>query len=94
MKPLARISAGGLVFMGIVQCAVTGRMYDLASAEAQLDGQRVVVRSGNVPEPVAVRYAYATDPRHCHLYNRDGLPAAPFCSHPELLHVDPAIPTD
>jgi hypothetical protein len=34
MKPLARISAGGLVFLGIVHCALTGRMYDLASAEA------------------------------------------------------------
>ena len=34
MKPLARISAGGLVFLGIVHCAVTPRMYDLATAEA------------------------------------------------------------
>lgn len=34
MKPLARIAAGGLVFFGVVHCAVTPRMYDLATAEA------------------------------------------------------------
>jgi hypothetical protein len=34
LKPLARIAAGGLVFIGIVHVAVTGRNYDLASSEA------------------------------------------------------------
>jgi hypothetical protein len=32
--PLARISAGGLVFLGIVHCILTPRVYDFASAEA------------------------------------------------------------
>jgi hypothetical protein len=39
-------------------------------------------------------YAYAVDPQHCHLYNRDGLPASPFCSHPELLDYVPVLPTE
>jgi hypothetical protein len=34
MKSLARIAAGGLVFIGIVHAAVTPRMYDFASEEA------------------------------------------------------------
>jgi sialate O-acetylesterase len=37
----------------------------------------VVVTSNTVPDPVAVRYAWADDPA-CNLYNKEGLPAAPF----------------
>lgn len=54
-------------------------------ATATLVDSTVVVRSDGVKRPVAVRYGYATAPEHCHLYNRDGLPASPFCSRPELL---------
>jgi sialate O-acetylesterase len=61
---------------------------------AVIVGQTVVVRSVEVPKPVSVRYAYAVDPQHCHLYNRDGLPASPFCSHPELLNYLPELPTE
>jgi sialate O-acetylesterase len=31
-----------------------------------------------VPAPVAVRYAYSMNPAGANLYNRAGLPAAPF----------------
>jgi len=31
-----------------------------------------------VPKPAAVRYAWANNPVGCNLYNREGLPAAPF----------------
>jgi hypothetical protein len=37
----------------------------------------VVVTADTVPNPVAVRYAWADDPA-CNLYNKEGLPAAPF----------------
>lgn len=46
-------------------------------AEATIEGSTVVVRSPNVPLPVAVRYAWADNPV-CNLYNGAGLPAAPF----------------
>jgi sialate O-acetylesterase len=47
-------------------------------ADAVIDGETVVVSSPNVPDPVAVRYAFAKNPLGCNLYNRDGLPASPF----------------
>jgi sialate O-acetylesterase len=48
-------------------------------AEARIDGDTVVVSSPDVPEPVAVRYAWANNPPNT-LRNRAGLPAAPFSS--------------
>jgi sialate O-acetylesterase len=47
-------------------------------ADAVIEGDTVVVSSTDVPEPVAVRYAYAMNPAGCNLYNREGLPASPF----------------
>lgn len=63
-------------------------------AEAIIRGKTVVVGCAEVLNPVAVRYGYAVDPRHCNLYNRDGLPASPFCSQPELLIYDPEVPAN
>lgn len=62
------------------------------SAIAAIRGRTIVVECDTVDSPVAVRYAYAVSPRNCNLYNRDGLPASPFCSRPELLHYDPGLP--
>ena len=61
-------------------------------AKARIDGEKVVVTCDDVTSPVAVRYAYAINPANCNLYNRDGLPASPFCSRPELLTYDPQLP--
>jgi lysophospholipase L1-like esterase len=47
-------------------------------ADARIDGNRVVVSSSRVPQPVAVRYAWSDSPKVVGLYNREGLPAAPF----------------
>jgi sialate O-acetylesterase len=47
-------------------------------AEATIEGDAVVVSSGDVPVPVAVRYAWKNYPRDANLYNSAGLPAAPF----------------
>lgn len=47
-------------------------------ATAQIDGGYVVVRSPDVPAPLAVRYAWADNPEGCNLYNAAGLPASPF----------------
>ncbi|WP_233200366.1 sialate O-acetylesterase [Blastopirellula marina] len=61
-------------------------------AVAKIEGETVVVSSEEVASPVAVRYAYAVTPENCNLYNRDGLPASPFCSRPDLLIYDPHLP--
>jgi sialate O-acetylesterase len=47
-------------------------------AEAVFDKDSVLVASPDVPNPVAVRYAYSINPEGCNLYNREGLPASPF----------------
>ncbi len=54
----------------------------------------MVVHHEAVPDPRAVRYAYAVSPPHCRLYNRDGLPASPFCSVERFLDYDPNLPTE
>jgi sialate O-acetylesterase len=51
-----------------------GRFY---WARAEIKGDQVVVSSTDVPDPVAVRYAWADNPV-CNLVNGAGLPASPF----------------
>lgn len=46
-------------------------------ADAKIVGNLVVIQSPQVPQPVAVRYAWASNPV-CNLYNKAGLPASPF----------------
>jgi sialate O-acetylesterase len=56
------------------------------SAKAVIEGKNVViVGSDGVPNPVAVRYAWADTPEGANLYNRDilfhdGLPAPSFAA--------------
>lgn len=57
--------------------AVAGPDKKFVWAEARIAGDRIIVRSPDVPDPVAVRYAWADNPL-CNLYNREGLPASPF----------------
>jgi sialate O-acetylesterase len=47
-------------------------------AEAEISGDKVIVRSNEVKNPVAVRYAWADNPDGANLYNNAGLPASPF----------------
>jgi sialate O-acetylesterase len=46
-------------------------------ADAKIDGNTVVVSSAQVPQPVAVRYAWDQAPP-ANLYNQEGIPASPF----------------
>jgi sialate O-acetylesterase len=46
-------------------------------AKGKIEDKKVIVWSDEVPEPRAVRYAWADNP-DCNLYNKAGLPAAPF----------------
>jgi sialate O-acetylesterase len=57
--------------------AVAGPDRDFVWADAEIDGNTVVVCSERVENPVAVRYAWADNPV-CNLYNKEGLPASPF----------------
>ncbi len=47
-------------------------------AKAFIEDDRVIVYNKNVPEPVAVRYAWSGNPERANLYNMEGLPASPF----------------
>ena len=57
--------------------AIAGQDRKFRWAEAKIDADAVVVWSDEVPQPVAVRYAWADNPA-CNLYNEAGLPASPF----------------
>lgn len=64
---------------GVLHCfAIAGADQKFYWAEAVVDGDTVVVASDKVKEPVAVRYAYSTNPQGANLYNKEGLPASPF----------------
>ena len=56
---------------------IAGDDHKWCEAQAKIDGDSVVVSNSAVGKPVAVRYGWANSPR-CNLYNREGLPAAPF----------------
>lgn len=59
--------------------AIAGKDRDWRWADARIVGDTVIVMSPDVPEPVAVRYAWAMNPSGRNLlYNREGLPASPF----------------
>jgi sialate O-acetylesterase len=57
--------------------AIAGSDHKFHWAQATIDGESIVVESPDVPNPVAVRYAWGDSPR-CNLFNREGLPASPF----------------
>jgi sialate O-acetylesterase len=70
---------GGLVARGpaLTGFALAGDDRRFVWAEARIEGPTVIVSSPDVPQPVALRYAWADNPE-CNLYNREGLPASPF----------------
>ena len=68
----------GLVLKGgAPSFAVAGKDRKWYWANASIEGSLVVVSCAEVPEPVAVRYAWQNNPP-ASLYNEDGLPAIPF----------------
>ncbi|MSU49765.1 MAG: acetyl esterase [Opitutus sp.] len=73
IKPLVRHSPAGEL-EGFAICGEDRRWH---WARAVVEHDTVVVSALDVPRPVAVRYAWASNPT-CSLYNGAGLPAAPF----------------
>ncbi|MFO1496934.1 MAG: sialate O-acetylesterase [Verrucomicrobiota bacterium] len=57
--------------------AVAGADHKFVWAKAEIDGDKVVVSSPQVAQPVAVRYGWSDFPV-VNLWNKDGLPAVPF----------------
>ncbi|MCA9271135.1 MAG: sialate O-acetylesterase, partial [Planctomycetales bacterium] len=58
--------------------AVAGEDGKFYWAQATIDGDSVVVGSGDVPKPVAVQYAWDKSAPWANLFNKDGLPALAF----------------
>lgn len=58
--------------------AIAGEDQKWHWAEATIDGDAVVVKCADVPNPVAVRYAFTMNPVGANLYNKAGIPASPF----------------
>ncbi|HWA98995.1 MAG TPA: 9-O-acetylesterase, partial [Pirellulales bacterium] len=57
--------------------AIAGEDRKFVWADATIDGSRVTLASDQVPRPVAVRYAWASNP-DANLVNAADLPASPF----------------
>lgn len=59
--------------------AIAGKDRKFVWADAVIEGDSIVVSAKNLPNPVAVRYAWASNPSHRNLlYNKEGIPASPF----------------
>ena len=58
---------------------MSGDFRIFVDADAEIDGDTVVVSSKECHWPAAVRYAWAENP-DCNLTNKEGLPASPFRS--------------
>jgi len=57
--------------------AIAGADRKFVAADARIEGEKVIVSSDQVSRPVAVRYAWASNPV-ISLYNSAALPASPF----------------
>jgi sialate O-acetylesterase len=60
------------------QFAIAGADKKFVWANAQIEGDKVIVWSDRVAAPLYVRYAWADNPDGANLYNKEGLPASPF----------------
>jgi len=58
--------------------ALAGKDHRFYRADAELRGDKVVVYSEQVGEPLYVRYAFESSPARINLYNKEGFPAVPF----------------
>lgn len=58
--------------------AIAGEDKKFVWAQAKIENGKIVVWSNEVPNPVAVRYAWADNPDGEKLFNTEGLPASPF----------------
>jgi sialate O-acetylesterase len=57
---------------------IAGNDHQFHWAKAYIDGQKLIVFSEEVPDPVAVHYGWADDAMEANLFNKEGFPASPF----------------
>lgn len=72
----------GLIIKGdeLKHFAICGEDRQYVPAKALIEGEVVKVYHENIQNPRDVRYCWADNPAEVTLYNRDGLPASPFCT--------------
>jgi sialate O-acetylesterase len=58
--------------------AIAGADKKFVWAKAKIEGDKVIVWSDAVSNPMYVRYAWADDPVNPNFFNKEGLPASPF----------------
>lgn len=58
--------------------AIAGADGQFVWADAHIKKNKIMVSNSGIPNPVAVRYAWADNPEGANLYNKAGLPASPF----------------
>jgi len=58
--------------------AVAGNDKKFHWAKAEISGEKIILTSDEVKEPMVVRYGWADNPDDLNLYNLEGLPAVPF----------------
>ncbi len=58
--------------------AIAGADKKFVWAKAKIDGDKVIVWSDAIKDPMYVRYAWADNPVNPNLFNKEGLPASPF----------------
>ena len=75
----------------LVGFAIAGADKKWVFGKAVMDGNSVVVSSDEVPNPVAVRFAWASNPA-LNLYNKDGFPAVPFRTDDWPFVAPPPVP--
>ncbi len=70
----------GLTLRGeaLQEFAIAGADKKFVWANARIVGNKIVVSSPKVQNPVAVRYAWADNPDEANLFNKEGFPASPF----------------
>ena len=82
---IARETAGKSALLGFT---IAGEDRVFHTAQAEISGNRVIVYSGDVVKPVAVRYGWANFPIG-NLTNSAGLPASPFRTDDFKLTTEP-----
>ena len=58
--------------------AIAGADKKFVWAKAKIEGEKIIVWSDDVANPMYVKYAWADNPVNPNLFNKEGLPASPF----------------